>query len=104
MWKILVPHIACLPNVRCVGIRWEIAIENLFGLRLSGRFIHECMNSTFVDSVFFAETETEVESTSASSSEVQSHSQNLQKELVWPEKRCGDDLSDLVAGHNPDDV
>ena len=81
MWKILDPHIACLPNVRCLGIRSDIAIGNLFGLRLSGRLLHDCMNSTFVDSVVFAETETEVESTSATSNEVQSHSQNLQKEL-----------------------
>ena len=75
MWKILDPHIASLPNVRCVGILWEIAIGNHFGLRLSGSFIHDCMNSAVVHSVVFAETETEVESTSAISNEVQSHSQ-----------------------------
>ena len=56
-----------------------------------------------VDSVVAAETETEVESTSAISSEVQSHSQNLKKVLVWPEKSFGCNHWDLVAGHNPDD-
>ena len=49
------------------------------------------MNSTVVDSVVFAETETEVESTSAISNEVRSLSQNLQTELVWPEKSFGED-------------
>ena len=58
------------------------AIGNLFGLRISCRLIHECMNSVNIDSVVSAETETEVESTSAISSEVHSHSQHLQKELV----------------------
>ena len=62
------------------------------------------MNSTFVDPVFFAETETGVESTSAISNEVRSLSQNLQKELVWPETSFGEDLWDLVARHNPDDT
>jgi hypothetical protein len=62
------------------------------------------MNSTFVDSVVSAETESEVESTAALSNEVQSLSQNVKKELVWPEKSLGEDLWDLVAGHNPDDV
>ena len=69
---------------------------------LSGRIIHDCMNSTFVDSVVCAETETEVESTSAISSEVQSHSQNLQKERVWREKSLGCDHWDLVAVLDPD--
>jgi len=62
------------------------------------------MSSTFVDSLVSAETETEVESTSAISSEVRSHSQNLAKELVWPEKSFGEDIWDPVAGHNPDDA
>jgi len=57
-----------------------------------------------VDSVVYAETDTEVESTSAISNEVRSLSQNLQKELVWPEKSFGEDLWDLVAIHNPDDA
>ena len=43
-----------------------------------------------------------MESTAALSNEVRSLSQNLQKEVVWPGKSCGDDLWDLVAGHNPD--
>ena len=48
------------------------------------------MHSTVVDSAVSAETETEVESTSTVSSEVQQHSQNLPKVLVWSEKSlCG---------------
>jgi hypothetical protein len=43
-----------------------------------------------VDSVVSAETETEVESTSAILNEVQSHSQNLQKELAWPARSLFD--------------
>ena len=103
MWKILDPHTTCLPSARFSGIHQLIAIGNHFGLRLSGRFIHDCMNSTFVDSFVCAETETEVESTSAISNEVRLLSQNLQKELVWPEKSFGEDIWDLVARHNPDD-
>ena len=83
----------------------EIAIRNRFGLRLSGSLTHDRMSSTFVDYVVSAETETDVESTSAISSEVQSHSQNLAKELVWLEKSFGEeDIWDPVAGHNPDDA
>ena len=62
------------------------------------------MNSTFVDSAVFAETETEMESTSAISNEVRSFSQNLQTELVWPETSFGEDLWDRVAKHNPYDA
>ena len=58
------------------------AIGDLFGLRLSGRLIHECTNSTYADSIVSADTETEEESTSEISSEVHSHSQNLHNELV----------------------
>ena len=48
------------------------------------------MNSTFFDALIAAETTTEVESTSAISSEVQSHSQNLQQELLKCNKSlCG---------------
>jgi hypothetical protein len=43
------------------------------------------MNSTFVDSDVSAETETEVESTSATSSEVQSLSQIFLRKVVRPE-------------------
>ena len=74
-----------------------IVIGNRFGLILSGSLIHECTNSTLVDSVISAETETEVESTSAVSSKVQSHSHYMQKELVWPEKSLGRDHWDLLA-------
>ena len=62
------------------------------------------MSSTCVGSVVSAETETEVESTSAISSEVQSRSQNLAKERVWPEKSFGEDIWDPMAGHNSDDA
>ena len=62
------------------------------------------MTFNLVDSVVAAETETEVESTSGNSSEVQTHSQDLEKELVWPEKRFGGDDWDLMCGHNPDDA
>ena len=58
-----------------------IAIGNIFGLRLSGSLTHDYLNSTFVDSVVATETETAVEGTSAISSEVQSHSHNLQMRL-----------------------
>ena len=78
-----------LASVAFSGIRWVIAIGNRFDLRLSDRLIHDRMSSTFVDSVVSTETETEVESTSAISSEVQSHSQDLEEELVWPENSCG---------------
>ena len=78
-----------------------IATGNLFGLGLSVSLTHDCMNST-VDYVVSAETETEVERTSAISSEVQSHSHNLQKELVWPEMSFGSDHWDLVARLDPD--
>ena len=54
-------------------------------------FLHEF---SFDDSVLSAEMETEVESTSAISSEVQPHSQNLANELVWPEKSFGVDIWD----------
>ena len=70
-------HTACLLRAHFGGIREDIAIGNFFGLRRSGRLIHDCMISTFVDYDVSAETETEVESTSAVSSEVQSHSRNL---------------------------
>ena len=83
-----------------VGIRWENSIGNFSGLRLSSRIIHGCMNSIFVDSIVPAETATEVETTSAISIEVYSHSQNLQNELVWPEKSFGGDHWDLEAGHD----
>ena len=80
MWQIWIfSHLVYATPVLVVFVG---AIGNLFGLGLSGRLIHECMNSTFVDSIVFAETETEAESTSTISSEVHSHSQNLQKELV----------------------
>ena len=36
--------------------------------------------------------------------EVQSHSENSQKELVWPGKIFGGDHWDLAAGHNPKDT
>ena len=77
----ILTHLVCptLALVAFGGIRQELAIGNRFGLRLSGRFIHDRMTSTFVDSVISAETEMEVESTSAISSEVQSHSQNLKQ-------------------------
>ena len=61
------------------GIREEVATENCCGLRLSDSLTHDRISSACVDSVVSAETETEVESTSAISSEVQSHSQNLRK-------------------------
>ena len=79
-----------------------IAIGRLFGLGHSSRLIHDCIKSSCVDSVVTAETatETEVESTSAISSEVQSQSHNSQKELVWPEKSIGVNHWDLVAGQN----
>ena len=64
-------------------------------------FLHEF---SFDDSVRSAETETEVERTSAISSEVQSLSQNLEKGHVWPELGLGQDIWDPVAGHNPDDA
>ena len=82
----------------------DAAIGKLFGLRPSGRLTHDCMNSTFVDSVVFAETETEVEGTSAISNEVRSHSQNLNKKLVRPDTSFGEDLWDPMVGHHPDDV
>ena len=52
--------------------------------------------------VFPAEAEMEVESTSAISSEVQSHSQNPEKERVRPKKRFTEGVWNLVAGRNPD--
>ena len=67
----------------------DAAIGNLFVLRLNGRLIHDCMNSTFVDSVFVAETETEVESTSAISIEVQSLSKNLKKSFCGLKRALG---------------
>ena len=81
-----------------------IAIGRLFGLGHSSRLIHDCMKSSCVDFVVTAETETEVESTSAISSEVRPHFQNLEKELVWPEKSHGGVQWDLVDGPNPDDA
>jgi hypothetical protein len=81
-----------------------IAIENRCGLRFSDRLIHDVMSFIFVDFVVSAETETEVESTSAISSEVRPQSQNLEKELVWPEKSFGDVQWDLVDEPNPDDA
>ena len=60
------------------------------------------MTPSCVDYVVSAETETEVESTSETSSEVQLHFQNLQKELVWTEKSFGGDHWDPVAALDPD--
>ena len=77
------------------------AIGILFILRLSGKLIHDCTNSNYADSIVSADTETEVQSTSAISSEVHSHSQNLQEKLVRPAKSSWDDHWDLVAGHSP---
>jgi hypothetical protein len=102
VWQILDPHTACVPNAIFGDIRQEVAIGNRFGLRLSGRLIHDRMTPSCVDSVVSAETETEVESTSAISSEVQSHSQNLERELVWTEKSLGDDHWDPVAALDQD--
>jgi len=75
---------------------------NLFGIKLSGRLIHDCMNSTSVDSIIFAETEAELEGTSAIASEVQPLSQPA-KEPVLPEQSFGSGHWD-VAGHNLDDT
>ena len=50
------------------------------------------------------ETETEVESTSAISSEVQPLSQNPQNELVWPVTSFEGDDWGLEAEHSPDRV
>jgi len=70
MWQFLGRHTDCLSNTRFGGIRSELALGNIFGRRLSNKLVHDCMNSPFVDSFVFAETATEVESTSAISSEV----------------------------------
>ena len=72
-WQILDPHAARVSNVKFGGF----CFWNEF---------------SFDDSVLSAEMETEVESTSAISSEVRSHSQHLAKELVWPEKSFGEDI------------
>ena len=86
MWQILDPYTTSMPRARFGGTRLGLHDFDLLG------------------SVVYAETETEVESTSAISNEVRSLSQHLQKELVWPEKSFGEDLWDLVARHNPDDA
>ena len=55
------------------------------------------VSASALPSVVSAETATEVGSSSAISSEEQSQSQNLQKELVWPEKEVWGDDWDPVA-------
>ena len=55
------------------------------------------VSASALPSVVSAETATEVGSSSAISSEEQSHSQNLQKELVWPGKEVWGDDWDPVS-------
>ena len=71
------------------------AIGNLFGLRHSGRLIHECMNSAFVDSIVSAETATEVESTSVISSEVHSPTLRMCKKSLFGLPRAVGAITDI---------
>ena len=97
--QILDPPTSFLSDISFGCILLNTTIGKRSGLRLSGRIIHNCMKSTFVDSIASADTATEMETTPIISSEVQSHSQNPQKDLsgltralraitgiAWPDK------------------
>ena len=88
-------RLVCTTQVLVAFVK-NIAIEDLFDLRLSGRLVRDCMKSNSSNSFVSAETETEVESTSAISSQVQSHAQNLNKEL-WRHEKNLCSLNNLLA-------
>ena len=83
-------HNICPPQVLVALVSRLQSAISLVLQSISGKLSHGGMNSTCDDSVVAAETATEVESTSGILSEVQSHSQNLQKKLLRCKKSlCG---------------